>query len=62
MCLFAAIVYAIAWTLLDRRDALWRSGRIAVREDPVQGEEQTGFPVTGQQGAVEAIRCHWRLR
>ena len=21
MCLFAAIVYAIAWTLLDRRDA-----------------------------------------
>jgi len=27
-----------------------------VREDPVQGEEQAGFPETGQQGAREAPR------
>jgi hypothetical protein len=56
-CLFVAIVYAIAWTLLDRRDAWWRSWRVAVPRTPApaEGSDQVSDDHLAQQIHVA---CH----
>jgi len=65
MCLFVAIVYAVAWTLLDRRDAWWRSGRAAIPRTPAPGagSDRWAFlilTVTGSPRSGDVVACRRR--